>query len=61
DQVPVSSDESIDVKHELEKAWRLNEETGMLTWKVHLAPQEERKAAFGYTVKYPRGRGVVLE
>ncbi|MEL7162447.1 MAG: mucoidy inhibitor MuiA family protein, partial [Bacteroidota bacterium] len=61
DQIPVSADESIDVREELEDAWRLDEETGLLRWEVRLAPQEEQKAAFGYTVKYPRGRRVLLE
>jgi len=61
DQVPVSADEEIEVKIDHERTFRLNEETGILTWKTRLSPDEQREQRFGYTVKYPKGQRVRLE
>ncbi len=61
DQVPVSADESVDVKLDLPKDVRHEEKTGFLEWKLELAAGLERKVQFGYTVKSPKNRRVVLE
>jgi hypothetical protein len=61
DQVPVSADEGVDVKLDLPAGVRHEEKTGFLEWKLELAPGVERKVQFGYTVKSPKNRRVVLE
>jgi hypothetical protein len=37
-----------------------NNETGVLTWKIELAPGESKKLRFAYTVKYPKDKTLNL-
>ena len=57
----MSGDEQIEVKVDKDRVWKLDETTGFLRWAFTLPPGERSKAAFGYTVKYPKGRVVRLE
>jgi hypothetical protein len=34
----------------------VNNETGLLTWKLTLAPGENKKIRFVYTIKYPKNK-----
>ena len=61
DQVPVSADETITVKVDRDAYFRLNETTGILTWKQKLEANGSRETRFGYTVKYSKGLNVILE
>jgi len=61
DQVPVSADEDVNVKLEIPVGISHEEKTGMLTWTLNLAPGTEQKVNFGYTVKSPRNRRILLE
>jgi len=36
----------------------VNEELGILTWKIKLKPGESQKLRFTYTVKYPKEQKV---
>ena len=55
------TDDDIEVKVDREDRFRLDEETGLLTWRVTLASGATDKTRFGYTVKYPKGQRVRLE
>lgn len=61
DQVPVSSDEEIEVKVDKGPAFKLDEATGILTWRTTIGAKGQEKVAFGYTVKFPKGQTVILE
>lgn len=61
DQVPVSADEEIEVKVDTGDSFKLEEKTGILTWRTRIAPGQMNQTAFGYTVKYPRNKPVVLK
>ena len=61
DQVPVSAQGSIDVDTELPEGATLDEETGEVTWHLNLAPDTERKVAFGYSVRYGGYERVYIE
>lgn len=61
DQVPVSSDEEIEVKVDKDPAFKLDEATGILTWRTTIGAKGQEKVAFGYTVKFPKGQTVILE
>lgn len=61
DQVPVSADEEIEVKVDAGDDFKLEEKTGILTWRTKIAPGKMNQTSFGYTVKYPRYKPVVLE
>lgn len=54
DQYPLSSSKEIEVKLDESSDAAVNEETGILTWKLQLKPGESRKLRFSYTVKFPK-------
>jgi hypothetical protein len=37
----------------------VNEEVGVLTWKIVLKPGESKKVRFTYSVKYPKDKKIV--
>ena len=61
DQYPLSPRSEVEVKLEDKGGADVNEQTGMLTWRITLAPKETKKLGFGYTVKYPKDMPVVVE
>ncbi len=60
DQVPIPSDERIDVKTSLGDRVEYDEETGLLTWRLTLLPGTDDTVAFRYEVTYPRDRRVLV-
>jgi uncharacterized protein (TIGR02231 family) len=54
DQYPISTLKEIEIQLEDSKDALVNEETGVLTWKMSLKPGESKKVRFTYTVKYPK-------
>ncbi len=61
DQVPISADEDIEVKVETTGNFKLEEKTGILTWRQTISNGQQARTAFGYTVKYPKGKPILLE
>lgn len=60
DQVPISNDKDIEVDDREYKGGDYNENTGAVTWKLELKPNETKELKLGYTVKYPKGRQINL-
>jgi Domain of unknown function (DUF4139)/N-terminal domain of unknown function (DUF4140) len=60
DQIPVSTDKSIEVEHDAKGA-EYDKDKGKLIWKIELKPLEDKKVNFNYTVKYPNTVNVELE
>lgn len=58
DQVPISQDSRIEVELEDAKGADFNHETGKLTWKLTLQPQENKEVLLKYNVKYPKGKNI---
>lgn len=56
DQIPVSTDSRIEVSLTDAGGGELNPETGKLTYRLTLQPNESRVLTFRYEVKYPKGR-----
>jgi uncharacterized protein (TIGR02231 family) len=56
DQVPVSQDKDIEVKMMENSGAEYNAETGKLTWKLNLAPNETVKKKLTFSVKYPKDK-----
>jgi uncharacterized protein (TIGR02231 family) len=56
DQVPVSKNSQIEIAVTDVGGAAYNKETGKLTWRMTLAPNESRKVAFRYEVKYPKDK-----
>ncbi len=58
DQVPVSQDSDISVTVMETSDAVLEDVTGILTWKVKLAPNESKKFKISFTIKYPKNKKV---
>ncbi|MGN7722606.1 DUF4139 domain-containing protein [Chitinophaga sp. 22620] len=56
DQHPVSTDKSMEIELVDSDGAAVNPETGVLTWKLNLAPGETKKVRLSYTVKYPKDK-----
>ncbi|MEP7372452.1 MAG: DUF4139 domain-containing protein [Chitinophagaceae bacterium] len=59
DQYPLSTIKEVEVKLEDGSEAMVNEETGILTWKVSLKPGESKKIRFSYSVKYPKEKKII--
>lgn len=55
DQYPVSNTDEVEVTLTESSGAQVDRNTGMLTWKLELAPGAERILRFGYAVRYPKG------
>lgn len=60
DQYPLSTNKDIEVELLQHDGAAVNEETGMISWKVNLAPGEIKKFRLSYSVKYPKDREINL-
>jgi len=61
DQIPVSNTNEVTVeKLQLSEA-KVDENSGQLTWNLHVQPNEKKEIQMKYQVKYPRNRPVRLE
>jgi uncharacterized protein affecting Mg2+/Co2+ transport len=56
DQYPVSQNKEVEVELMESNEAAVNEEIGVLTWKVKLAPGEVKKVRFSYSIKYPKDK-----
>jgi hypothetical protein len=61
DQFPISTNNEIKVKRNDLLAGELNEETGIITWKLTLPVGNSQMYQFGYTVDYEKGRVLYLD
>ncbi len=59
DQYPLSTIKEVEVKLEESTEAMVNQETGVITWKVALKPGESRKYRFAYSVKYPKDKKIL--
>lgn len=56
DQFPLSNTKDVEVKLEDNGNAGVNDELGILTWKLTLKPGESKKVRFTYSVKYPKDK-----
>ena len=61
DQVPVSTLEEIEVITQKQSGARQNIETGEIRWEFSLAPNNKKDLELKYSVKYPKGKKLVIE
>ena len=61
DQYPLSTNKEMEVALLESSDASVNDETGILTWKLSLAAGESKKIRFSYTVKYPKDKTVNLK
>ena len=61
DQFPLTTNSDIEVKQETSGGAELDDDTGVLRWKMTLAKNETKAVNFKYSVKYPKKRSVVLD
>ncbi len=60
DQFPLSTLKEIEVELDDDGGAAVNQDIGVLTWRLELAPGESRKIRFSYTVKYPKDKQINL-
>lgn len=56
DQYPLTTNKEIEVELLDAAGADVNEDIGVLTWKLELAPGESRKLRFAYSVKFPKDK-----
>jgi uncharacterized protein (TIGR02231 family) len=56
DQYPLSQNKEIEVELLQSDGASINAETGVLNWKLQLAPNESKKVRISYSVKYPKDK-----
>jgi uncharacterized protein (TIGR02231 family) len=56
DQFPLSTNKEIEVELIDSGSGSVNNDLGVLTWKLELQPGESKKIRFAYTVKYPKDK-----
>lgn len=61
DQFPVASNKDIEVERIESSGGEVDAETGKVIWKLVLAAAQNKKLTTKYSVKYPKGRKVILE
>lgn len=58
DQIPVSTDESIKISPKELSGGELDEQTGIINWRLNLKPNETRKIKLNYQIEYPKGKRI---
>lgn len=61
DQIPVSSNSSINVDAIEMSGGKLNSQTGEIKWDLDIKPQETKQIVLTYSVKYPKDKTIILE
>ncbi len=61
DQYPISNDEDIEVELLQSQGASVDKNTGIITWKATLQPNETKTFDFTYKVKYPVGKTLFIE
>jgi uncharacterized protein (TIGR02231 family) len=61
DQIPVSSNSSINVDAIELSGGKLNQQTGEIKWDIEIKQQETRQIVLTYSVKYPKDKTIILE
>jgi TonB-dependent SusC/RagA subfamily outer membrane receptor len=61
DQYPLATNKEMEVQLLESTDASVNEETGIVTWKLSLAAGESKKLLLSYTVKYPKDKTVNLK
>ncbi len=61
DQYPISKNSEINVNVNDISDAEENEETGILTWDIQLAPAQSQSFELSYTIKYPKNKRVVTK
>ncbi len=61
DQYPISKNSEISVNVDETSDAEENEDTGILTWDVQLAPSQSQAFELSYTIKYPKNKKVVTK
>ncbi len=61
DQIPVSTNNGIEVKVDASEGGEIEKSTGTCTWKLSLSPAQQKDVELKYEVKYQKGRTIYIE
>ena len=59
DQYPLSNIKEVEVELENSDDASVNNETGVMTWKLNLKPGESKKVRFSYSIRYPKDKKII--
>jgi uncharacterized protein (TIGR02231 family) len=59
DQYPLTNIKEVEVSLDDKEDALVNNETGVLTWKINLKPGESKKVRFSYSVKFPKDKKII--
>jgi uncharacterized protein (TIGR02231 family) len=58
DQIPISNDKDIEVEQLEISSANIDKDSGKLTWKLTIKPNETKKLKISFSVKYPKDRSI---
>ena len=61
DQIPVSTNEDIEVEFKNESKANIDKESGILRWSLNVSGKSEEKIKFGYKVKFPSDKPLYVD
>jgi uncharacterized protein (TIGR02231 family) len=61
DQIPVSSNSSINVDPVELSGGKIDQQTGEIKWDLEIKPMETKQIVLTYSVKYPKDKTIILE
>lgn len=61
DQVPLTSDQRVQIKSDIPTEATLNAENGYIKWQLSIEPSQRYELKFGYTVRYPSNWNLNVE
>jgi uncharacterized protein (TIGR02231 family) len=61
DQYPIATNKEIDVDNVKAPDASIDENTGIATWSISLAPGQEKKVQLTYSIKYPKDKKVLVD
>lgn len=60
DRIPVSQDESIEMRSSSFEGGKVEKETGIITWTLELTPGQSKTLRLEYELEYPKGKTLTL-
>jgi uncharacterized protein (TIGR02231 family) len=61
DQFPISMNKDVVIEDQQYSGGSLDKESGKVTWKMNLAPSEEKKLRLSFAIKYPKDKRVFVD
>lgn len=61
DQIPLTTNNKVDIESEISDNGKVEEATGIITWDVKLEPKTNKELSFQYEISYPKEYWMAIE